>query len=75
VRGNAPRRWALLVGAVAGFAASYLYTNLDDLERMAAEADGAPLWSWYEVPFTLPWVLLGALLSFLAVSLVQRLRR
>jgi hypothetical protein len=59
---------------MAGFATSYLYLNLDDLEQMAAEADGFPLWSWYQVPFTLPWVVLGALVSLIAVVLFQKLR-
>jgi xanthine/uracil permease len=74
VGGGRPARWAVLIGATIGFVASYLYFNLDDIERMAAEADGFPLWSWYEVPFTLPWVVLGALVSLVAVVLFQKLR-
>jgi hypothetical protein len=33
---------------------------VNDLERMAAEADGMPLWSLHQVPFTVPFALLGA---------------
>jgi len=64
----------MLIGAPVGFVGSYLYSNLDELERMGAEADGFPLWSWYAMPFTLPWAVLGAFASFFAVVLFQKLR-
>jgi hypothetical protein len=52
-----------LIGATIGAVASYVYFNTNALETMAAEADGFPLWSVYEIPFTLPWAVLGAICS------------
>jgi hypothetical protein len=54
------------VGAAIGGAGAFVYGNVNALERMAAEASGMPLWSWHQLPFTLPWAILGA---FIAVGL------
>ena len=54
---------ASLVGALLAFLSAFVYFNMNDLERMAAEADGVPLWSVYQLPFTLPFALAGAALG------------
>ena len=58
---------------ILGAVASFIYFNIDPVERMAAEADGMPFWSVHQLPFTLPWGLAGAAVG-LVVSLVWRRR-
>ena len=74
MKGPRSRRRAAVVGALLGFVASYLYLNLNWMERIAAETDGYPPWSWYQVPYTLPWAVLGALIAFAVVASCQRFR-
>jgi glutamate/tyrosine decarboxylase-like PLP-dependent enzyme len=60
-------------GGVLGCAAMFIYGNLDPLERMAAVADGYPLWSVYQLPFTAPAAFAGAMAGFVIALLTQRL--
>jgi hypothetical protein len=59
-------------GAVPGCAAMFVFMNLDPLERMAAVADGYPLWSSYQLPFTAPAGAAGAIAGFVIALLTQR---
>jgi hypothetical protein len=52
-----------VVGSVVGFSANYVYLNVALIERLAAEADGYPLWSMSQVPFALPGAIAGALVG------------
>jgi hypothetical protein len=51
------------IGFVIGFAAEYVYLNLHPIERLAAETDGFPAWSVWQLPFALPGGLAGAVLG------------
>jgi hypothetical protein len=60
-------------GGVLGCVAMFVFMNLDPLERMAALADGYPLWSSYQLPFTAPAGAVGAVAGFVIALLTQRL--
>ena len=51
------------IGFAAGFAAHYIYLNVAFIERLAAETDGFPLWSVWQIPFALPGGVLGAIVG------------
>jgi hypothetical protein len=51
----------------------FVFMNVDPLERMAARADGYPLWSTYQLPFTAPLAAAGAVAGFAIALLTQRL--
>ena len=64
-----------LLGALFGGASSFVYFNINDVERIAAEADGMPLWSAYQLPFTLPCASVGALCAIMLWWLLERRQR
>jgi hypothetical protein len=63
----------VLFGAVLGGALEYVYLNTATIEVLAANADGVPLWSWWQVPFALPGACAGALVG-VAVAVAIRWR-
>jgi len=66
---------AALVGGVTGCAATFIYPNVDPFERIYAHADGFPRWSLWQLPFTAPEGLVGALAGMLVVFLANLTRR
>jgi hypothetical protein len=62
-----------LSGGVLGSLAMFVYGNLDPLERAAAAADGYPLWSLSQLPFTVPFGVAGAVAGFVIALLTQNL--
>jgi hypothetical protein len=61
-------------GAFLGGAAEYVHLNAARIEVLAVNADGFPLWSQWQIPFTLPGAVAGALVG-LGVGTVLRRRR
>ena len=59
------------IGFVIGFLAEYIYLNVQPIERLAAETDGFPAWSVWQVPFALPGGIAGAVV----VAVIAVLRR
>jgi hypothetical protein len=62
-----------MAGGILGSAAMFAFLNLDPLERQAAAADGYPLWSPFQLPFTAPAAIGGAVAGFVIALLTQRL--
>jgi len=60
------------IGFVLGFAAEYVYLNLHPIERLAAETDGVPAWSVWQLPFAVPGGLAGAILGA-AIAVLRRM--
>lgn len=65
----------VLLGAVCGCAATFIYVNVDPSELMYAQADGFPRWSLWQLPFTVPEGVAGALAGILVVFLSGLVRR
>jgi H+/Cl- antiporter ClcA len=65
---------AALAGGLLGSAATFVYLNVDPLERMAADADGFPRWSLWQLPFTLPEGLAGGVAGVAFVLCVRSIR-
>ncbi len=64
----------VVLGALVAAVGMYVYLNTASIEVLAAQADGVPLWSWYQAPFVLPEALAGGLVGGLAGVLVGRFR-
>jgi hypothetical protein len=54
---------AALAGGIASAAVAFVYFNVNDLECMAADAAGFPAWSYYDLPFVVPWAVAGAAMA------------
>lgn len=59
------REWSLsigiVLGAILGSLAWYLYLHLSPVTVQAAELDARPFWQSYELPFAAPGIYFGAL--------------
>lgn len=66
--------WGAITGTTIAAIAMYIYLNTATVEVKAAEADGFPLWSWYEVPFIIPEAAVGGTVGAI-VGLVVAWRR
>ena len=62
------------LGFAVGFAAEYVYGNLHPIERLAAETAGFPAWSLWQLPFSLPGGIAGALLGAGVAAVLRALR-
>ena len=64
--------WSLGLGASV---CSYVDQNTRLVERLAAEADGVPLWSWAQVPWALLAGLIVVACSYVLVGTWSAVRR
>jgi H+/Cl- antiporter ClcA len=75
LRARARYAWGALAGGIVGCVAAFVYLNVDPFERMVANVDGFPRWSFWQLPFTLPEAALGAVAGMGIVAIGRFLRR